>query len=325
MLHISAYVNGKEVRIPPAKSIRWFLPDTSAMMEGMQLFVPATNNAANLDLKAADIHDIAYNTGTINWRTAGTGFNRNYITMNIRAVDMRDLPSRISDKKKYKGYFYINSNSEYSRDELSKLLQKKYPYYDKVIIVGKRKKKEWSPLVSFDGSVHYDNNYSIGDTAWFEPVEIKINKLTPLDTITYAGGSSVPASPKLNNQLKKVATRYSVNIDQLGWINCDRFYRSKQKLVQYVVNLGDTASHYCTFITFDRMRSMMPGYVAGNKVIFPNVPAGENVKIISVGVKEGKTVSAMASVQLSGTTFTGLRFEPTDPSSFREQAASLDK
>ena len=45
-----------------------------------------------------------------------------------------------------------------------------------------------------------------------------------------------------NTNLNQLAKRYSVDIRELGWINCDRFYQDNSPRIEYIVNLGDTAS-----------------------------------------------------------------------------------
>jgi hypothetical protein len=73
------------------------------------------------------------------------------------------------------------------------------------------------------------------------------------------------------------------------------------------------------------MKSLMNGYVSGNKVIFSNVPEGESAKIISVSIKDGKPVAAMQPVQLSRKTFEGLKFEEITTSEFKQKAGEMDK
>lgn len=327
MLHISASINGREVNVAPYKSIRWFLPDTSARIADMQLFTGMTGNSGILYRRSpeADTLDYAANS-PINWKASNNGFDRNYVSLWVKVVDLRDLPFRTSSNKNYKGYFYINRYSDYSKSQLRNMLQKKYPHYDKIIIAGKRKKKEVSsPLIELRQVDWSIPQYSIGDTTWLQPTDIKAYNLEILDTLTYTWNSSAGTiSPTLNSQLKKVAGKYSVDISSLGWISCDKFYRSKEPKVQYVVNLDDKAANYHSFIVFDRIKSIMTGYESGNRVVFPNIPVGEKVKVISVGIKDGKTVAAMTATETSAAPLSGLRFEQTSPAAFREQAGTLD-
>lgn len=333
MLYIKASVNGREVALRSSKSIRWFLPDTSADMSGMQLFTGIQAQQTLIDKKTTeDLNDgtevvVSGSNGFINWRPTSNGFLNDFIGVRVRAVDLRDLPFKTVANKKYKAYYYINSESSYSKEELRDSLQKKYPYYDKIIIAGKRKKKEWMPgLLMSTNRESYEITYSIGDTAWLYPFEAKAYKLNIIDTLAYSNKSSTSAlSPSVNSQLKKIAMKYSVNINTLGWVNCDRFYGDNRPKTEFVVNLNDDASDYYTFLVFERIKSMMSGSVAGNKVVFSNIPKDEPARLISVGVKNGKTVSAMQPVKISAAILTGLQFEETTPETFKEKAGELDK
>lgn len=333
MLYITASVNGQEVALSRKKSIRWFLPDTSADINGMQLFTGTQSQQKQEDDKPAEKLNydtaaiVSGNNGPVNWRPTSNGFANDFINLRVRAIDLRDLPFKTVSNKKYKAYYYINSESSLSKEELRDSLQKKYPYYDKIIIAGKRKKKEWAPtLILSPNRDSYEIAYSIGDTAWLHPAEAKVYKLSIIDTLAYTNRSSTSAfSASVNSELKKVASKYSVDINKLGWVNCDRFYNDNRPKVEYVVNLNDEASGYYTVLVFDRIKSMMSGYLAGNKVVFSGVPSGETARVISVGVKKGKAVSAMRPVRIAATILNDLQFEETTPSSFKETAAALDK
>jgi hypothetical protein len=124
---------------------------------------------------------------------------------------------------------------------------------------------------------------------------------------------------------KQLGERFSVELRTLGWINCDRFLNDNRPKVLFAVDLKDTAANYHTLIAFENIKSVMEGIVAGNKVVFANIPAGETVKIISVGIQDGKPVSASETVQVSSQPFSNLRFESTTPSEFKQEIALLDK
>ena len=123
----------------------------------------------------------------------------------------------------------------------------------------------------------------------------------------------------------RLESKYNFRITTLGWINCDRFYNDSRPKINYYVDLNDTAYNYQTMLVFDNIKSMMPGYTNGNKIVFSNVPEGESAKVISVGIQNGKTVAAMENVLLSKTPLTKLKFEDTSPAAFKEDVKGLDK
>lgn len=330
MIHINATVNGKEVDIQPGKSIRWFVPDTTAMIQDMQLFTGSVSsiNSLSEEIIGRDTV-ITRGSNSINWIAQSQAFSRDFITTKVKVLDLRDLPYKtITTGRKYKAFYILNSNSQLTKDELKLALQKKYPHYNKIIIPKTAKKKTWDTwsVVLFSNRESQKTTYtSIGDSAWIDPREAKLYKLPATDTITFTNSSSVAKNSLTNTQLKKLSEKYSVNIQSLGWINCDRFYNDNRTKIEYVVNLNDNASNYYTVLIFDRIKSIMPGYIAGNKVIFTNVPTGESAKIVSVGIQKEKPVLAVQAVQISQNTFTGLKFEEISPLAFKEEVKGFDK
>jgi hypothetical protein len=130
----------------------------------------------------------------------------------------------------------------------------------------------------------------------------------------------------LFNEISKndLSKRYSVDIRTMGWLNCDRFYNEGPK-IDYYVNIKDTAANYFTVLVFKNIRSMMSGSVNGNTVMFGAVPTGQEAKIISVGIQNGKPVLAVKDVVLSTRTINDLVFEPTTPSAFKQEVGTMDE
>ena len=179
----------------------------------------------------------------------------------------------------------------------------------------------------------------VGDSAWIDPEIAKAFRLTPTDTLisrntsvsmSYRGirmASPVKGFDTLlsNANLNSLAKRFSVDIRELGWINCDRFYRESGPRIDYIVNLGDSASNYYTLLVFDNIKSMINGTITGNKVRFNQMPLGLKARLISVGIRDGKPVAAMQPVTIDKLVLEGLKFEETSAPAFKEQVATLDR
>ncbi len=297
----------------------------------------------------------------INWVPQQRNFNNNFLYTSVKVLDLRNDPYRSwGTKKGMIGKFHISADSKISKEEMVKLLKEKYGYYkvkikevDDVRLKGYRRS-----LFGRSYTSRWETTEELGDSAW---VDIKIARayhLAAKDTIVSRypaprigfdfkirgsrtkkgqGSSALVRSPLdsgitsnntdpafSNKNLNDLAKKYSVDIRNLGWINCDQFYNDSRPKIDYYVDLSDTATNYYTLLVFDKIRSMMTGAVNGNKVVFKNVPLGATAKVISVTVKDGKLSSAMEAVTLSRTMLSGLKFEETTPSEFKEQAASMD-
>jgi hypothetical protein len=334
MIHIMAMADGKEVNIQPGRSIRWFIPDTTAEMGKMQLFYAGQTTAATIAKEVnaySSVDTILSVTGrsSINWIPQSQPFGQGFLTTRVKVLDVRDSPFKVVYGKKVKARFYISRESVLDKEELRDLLAKRYPKYDRIVL-RKSPRTENGHIVSytFFGRKELSQDYfdRIGDSAWITPAEANRYKLSATDTATYwSGANFVQNNFFRNEQLRKIAGRYSVDITSLGWINCDRFLNDNRPKISFAVNLSDTASAYSTFLVFDRMKSMMAGTVSGNRVLFFNVPEGETAKVIAVGVQNNKTVSAMQDVVLSPTPLSGLHFEETSSAEFKEQVSVLDE
>lgn len=337
MLHIQAFADGKEIRINPGMSIRWFIPDTSQRMNGMELF---TGNVERKPIMYAryqsrDTLDVSGKLEFINWVPEKQSFSNGYLQTSVKVLDLKDNPYHTRETKKgVIGKFHISNDPKISRKELQQELKDKYGYY-------KVKLRNWgddryrtslsrkaSPISGDDYSVSYED---VGDSAWISPKLAARYKLKATDSITYttnavlvSQGSYVKKS-FANVNLNALSSRFSVDVRTLGWINCDRFYKSNEPKMDYFVNVGDTAANYYSVLVFEKMKSMIMGYPSGNRVVFPNLPKGIKAKVMCVGIRDGKTVAAVAALPAGGNSIDQLKFEDISPASFREQAAMIDK
>jgi hypothetical protein len=355
MLHLTAIVDGKEVDIQPNKSIRWFMPDTSIEMKNMQIFNGvATNKKPNLStesnrlLRESDTLQILESMESINWIPQQRFFSDKYLYTSVKVLDLRDEPYKTwSTRNGPVGKFFISKDPKMSKEELKKYFIEKKGY--KRVVFRERKeykmnifRRTFPGIDIFPRSIYWTDADDVGDSTWMDKNAALRYNLKATDTIV----SRSPGFGRFefnivygvkdrqkridtvfsNSNMTKLAERFSVDIRNLGWINCDRFYSDPRPNINYIVQLNDTASKFYTLLVFERIKSMMTGSVAGNKIIFYNVPEGETVKVVSVGVNDnGKPVAAMQSTKISRNMLEGLKFEETTPTEFKEKAGSLDK
>lgn len=345
MIHLTATANGKEVNIHPSKAIRWFVPDTSASLSQMQLFNGVTNtNQPRLQLLVEREDSMTVRNGQerINWLPQEIYFTNTYLTTTVKVLDLRNEPYKgRSTRRGMIAKFYIDPKSNLSREEISRQMKERFGYYRVVV----RKQREGYGVLYkltprfLRRTKERRSAQPIGDSAWIDPAIARAYRLTPTDTLV-ARNTSVGmrlsgirmASPVRgvdtllsNINLNALAKRFSVDIRELGWINCDRFYRDNTPRIDYIVNLGDTASNYFTILVFDELKSMINGTISGNNVRFSGMPVGTKARLISVGIRAGKPISAMEPVTISRQVLEGLKFEETSAPEFKKQVSSLDR
>lgn len=102
----------------------------------------------------------------------------------------------------------------------------------------------------------------------------------------------------LDSKLYKV-----IRLENLGWINCDRFINVKEK-TDLIVELKDTTITTCNiYIVFDEINSVMQNhyYSQNNKKhgnTFKNVPVGSSVNLIAISNHHGQLKSFRSRVQI---------------------------
>jgi hypothetical protein len=334
MVHVVATVDGKEVNIQPGKSIRWFVPDTSAAMTQMQLFngvVQKTQGTlvADMDAKTLSLRlpsDLSVNPDRVDWIPEGQYFSNNWLQTTVKVLDLVNEPYKTrSTAKGVVGYFTISDNPKLGKNELAAELKKKYDYHK--VRIKRKRQTFFSRLMPFKSKIYYVSE-DVGDSIWISAEMARIYKLPASDTMTttrigfrYVNGFK-NKTQFADINLNALAKRFSVDIRQLGWINCDRFYGSGRNL-NYYVDIGDSAVNYYTVLVFDKIRSMMRGTISGNRVVFYNIPQGISAKVICIGIQNGKTVAAIKALPEYGTLVNDLKFEETSPKEFKEGISSI--
>lgn len=129
-------------------------------------------------------------------------------------------------------------------------------------------------------------------------------------------GISIP-----DRKLDSIAMqRFGVNVNRLGWINCDRFYKDPRPKVELIVDLGDNPDNYNAILVFDNLASILPrSSRQGNLIRFSNLPEGEAARVIVMGIKNEKPVTAMKKLLVSTATINDLKFEEIATSDFKDK------
>lgn len=329
MIHLSAKVKGKEVAINPMKEIRAFIPNITTA-DSMQIFE---------GVKTAIMDKIQTNSVAnekINWRLTKVRIDSPVSKTFIRAIDLRDdlLDYTVNYRGKTRAVFRMSQQSLYSKDELKAILKKKHgDYYDKIIV-----RKPWTRNLIFKKKEDVSdeeygfvqNSWGVGDTAELLPGTVKIYKLTPIDTVyrivrwINIGYRDVQRPVFPQGTLSNIGEKYSIGINKLGWINCDRFYNYEGRKSDFIVDLKDSSHNYITYLVFENFKSIMQGGGTGNYAVFPNVPLGQPVKVISMGIKDGKTVATVKSTTTSTAILKELSFESTSFTTLKSSLQTLD-
>jgi hypothetical protein len=338
MLRLTATVNGQAVDVAPNRPIRVYMADTSSYMAQMQLFTgeKTTDRLPSAIIRFNDKLEDVTNGPTstyMNWIPQYVNFARPFVESpetEVKVLDLRNEPLRTRENRQGTvGIFAMAPDAAIDRKALKAQLKEKYGYAK----VKLRKGRGFLGLRRFKG----DGN-GLGDSAWVPKSTANRYGLAFAETraLSYNNGlnpigrSYVPIG-KRNTQVyysydtsssmqsasrtlhEKVKEKYGVDIRQLGWINCDRFYNDPREKIEYVVQLGDTASNYYTMLIFDKLNATLNGYTYGTNAMFRGLPADEPVTIVSIGINnKGQAVYAIQKAIANKAGLTGITFQPAD-------------
>jgi hypothetical protein len=87
---------------------------------------------------------------------------------------------------------------------------------------------------------------------------------------------------------------YVLAASSFGWINCDRFYQTPEKKLDYVVNVKDKIGDMKIVIVFKEMNSIMQGYHQAGQTKFAKIPINQPIKIIGISYENEKPMLAIA-------------------------------
>ena len=114
---------------------------------------------------------------------------------------------------------------------------------------------------------------------------------------------------------------YMFSATKLGWINCDKFWDTKDEKINFYVKTTNPKEAKVQ-IMFSDIRSIMSGILEGDKFFFNNVPIGRKIKIVGISYLDGKPTmsSMMGTTNKKGVELTGFK-----EFSFDDLEAALNK
>jgi len=326
MLNIRAEADGQPVKISPDKAITLEMP-TKNYDEKMQLFTGSFSEPKEFSyLEFNEPKDTVARVRTerstemINWIPAGQEqslFGSNGPRL-FKVPDIVGDPYKVRYGKKITAIFLISRELEMSNKEVKEKLKRYSLFYDKIkvrrLIFGPnflRFGKEDIPVIKGDSI-----------TMKFESA-LRLKLVSREDSIRFR--QLLYQDSVQRETRRKYLSNYRFEVRDLGWINCDKPFPKQGPSVEFTINLGEAveAGNFISQLVFARSRSMAPGFYAGNKIRFRNVPLDEPVHLVTVGVIDGKVVSCIKSLNVTREEVTDLSLEETDSKEFRKNVAEL--
>jgi hypothetical protein len=308
MVHLSATQNGKKITVAPAKEIILKMPVNKPFDDEMQLFTAQQQSTGEHVDTASDI----------NWQPAGQSQRLGRSKFRIKIFDPSGQPYKTFETKNGKkvARFVIRDNCKMTNKEVLKALTERYGmFYDKITV---RRSLSDEPRALFSKTPYP----VVGDSIEIDLAgAIKMKMLSEKEIEKYQVllmKDSIAWSNKLNS-----IPFYEFRISQLGYFNCDRFGSAGTR-TDFTIKLNDSegVQNLYAVLAFEKYRSVLYGYHGLNQLRFLNVPKGEKVHVICVGVKDGTIVSSIQPFTI-GEQESDLKFIETNPVQFSEQLKEL--
>lgn len=141
----------------------------------------------------------------------------------------------------------------------------------------------------------FDDYYSLG-ISWSNSYHYDKEEYTEKFRNKYLNFYDKPISAVNKAELNY----YVLNVTKLGWINCDRFWETKDEKIDFIVNSSEELN---LNLVFDDIKSIMPATKKGNSYIFQNVPINRKIKLLGIKFGEGNVQLATSKTVISRNTF----------------------
>jgi len=114
---------------------------------------------------------------------------------------------------------------------------------------------------------------------------------------------------------------YVFNSDQLGWINCDRFFDLEDK-TNLIVN-QKPAEDLQIKIVFDKIKSIMNGTPGKEFYTFSDIPIGEEITIIGLKIQDNQPQLAYKKTKIARDMAVDLDFKPITTQDLKNKLEAL--
>ncbi|WP_276485075.1 hypothetical protein [Paraflavitalea pollutisoli] len=333
MVKLTAHSNGKPVNIAYGKSIQLEMPAPHFDPE-MQLF-RGTRSSLKDAYRAAFVENRMIDTvhfkkleadenGNIDWIPEGqlqsSLFNYHVQEQTIKVFNPYGDPYKVHHgKRRFTAYMYVSKRCPRSDKEMKKLIiDNSNGYYDRVKI----KRVDPTPVARYRYGA--DLAAIAGDSVEMTFRQALRKKLlAPADSLMMLEKLRADSVRRAN--APQIINKYKFTINSLGWFNCDKYSRRTIPNMLFAFNPGKgfETSTMVTHLIFTRYKSVLNGTPKGNKINFGRIPKDEPVKLLCLGVKNGKVMSCIQDFNTNKDEIPSMTFEETTPDQFKQQLQAL--
>ena len=141
--------------------------------------------------------------------------------------------------------------------------------------------KDWGSSGSWTKrTTTYADGEIVKQVSWYETLDAGVRKTYKV--IKMADQVIVDSTGQTDTEYMGDIRSTLMAVSDLGWINCDRFYKNTSPKINYIVRVPGELNPDVTLV-FEDINSVMPyTYRIGNDFVFANIPTGMKVKVIGL-------------------------------------------
>jgi len=118
--------------------------------------------------------------------------------------------------------------------------------------------------------------------------------------------------------------RYIFSTTQLGWLNCDRFLKENRKLTELFI-LNENSGNTIVNVIFHRFKSLVPGNIESETIVFRNIFEGEMVTIVAIKADESKILFSVTETAVTEKKEVTLDFQQVTLELLKKEMEKLNK
>lgn len=330
MVHITAHLNGTPVDVAAGKNIRLEMP-TRNFDEQMQLFRGTRSSMKNafvakfMDNRMIDtlrfMKREADENGDIDWVAQGQQQKRSDpLNKRIRVMNPYADPYKVAHGKKRTAWYYVAKTCPLTNEEVEvKLRQHTNNYFDVI----KLKRVNAQPIAKYRFGEDIMMNV-VGDSVEMTFYQALYKQLLTPEDSARAMQKILQEEASFDHR-QELMGRYNFAITGLGWYNCDKFNnRGPRTLFAFKPGEGFEPSTMVSHLVFTRVKTVLKGDYKDNKITFGRVTKDEPVRIVCIGIKDGKVMSCIQELTTDREDIGNLVFTETTPEQFRKKLQSLN-
>jgi hypothetical protein len=341
MLNISAEYNKQKVQLRKGSSLDVKMP-TRIFNPEMQLFIakePAYSNQQASYSTSLDITRDATASSGLNWLPAGQ--QQLFFNEKRRLITLLDLQDNhnltLFRLNKRIAHYVIPYDCPLTTTEMKQELEKRYSAQYDVI----RVRRAWKPWSKKRRTTTYSNWYDDYDSKSFQyvgdsvrmPLSVAMRRklITREDSLRHEAQFLKEYEEALKrkqayNEFILIKDAYNFTITELGWINCDRFFKySPDRVSEFYVKTpaGFEENYFSSMLIFKNNNSALMGSWSKGQISFSKLPIGNKVNVICLAAKNGKMYSAVQQFIIERNPDITLQLEEITPEQFKEKLSWL--